>query len=214
MDICEAMAIELPGYVEGKLDPGTEAIVKQHLEGCAACRVEVRELERLNALLAQALPRITPSPAFAARFAERLAAEVAAEDCGEAPAERRWLTWLLQPSWIPLAAAAALGVIMFTPWFNGSRVEKAPLSPPHPVGGPVASAGSPFPATGVASAPGSGARPITATAPAGESRIAAVDVPADLLGRADLFVDFDVIRDLDLLESKGSTKVRRGGEAG
>jgi anti-sigma factor RsiW len=214
MEICEAMAIELPGYVEGKLDPGTTAMVEKHVRVCAACTAEVRELDRLNVLLAEGLPPITPSPDFAASFAKRLAAEIAAEERESMPSERRWLGWLLQPSWIPLAAAAALGVIMFAPWFNGSQSQSPSVSVAPPLTGSVASTTNPLPGTGVAELSAKASNQVASTKAEGGERLATASVPADLLGRADLFVDFDVIRDLDLLESTGSRKATRRGEAG
>ena len=76
------MAIELPGYADGKLDAATTETVRKHLESCAACRGEVRELRRLSGLLATGLPSVEPSRTFAFTFAGRLAAEIDEETVG------------------------------------------------------------------------------------------------------------------------------------
>src|SRR5881397_1798678 len=103
MKECEAMLVELPGYVTGKRDPSSTAPVRAHLQTCAACRDELVQIQRLDKLLEEALPTIAPSPGFASTFANRLAAEIAAEE--EAVAGG-WTGWLLQPWLVGLAATA------------------------------------------------------------------------------------------------------------
>jgi anti-sigma factor RsiW len=202
MRACQTIAIELPGYADGKLDPSTTATVRKHLESCAACTAEVHQLGRLSSLLAAGLPPIEPSRTFASTFAGRLAAEVAAEanHSGEAESRWRWLSWILQPWLVPLAAAAMLGAIMYAPWFTGDHATKGLPAPALPgvAGGMVSAEKPPADIRVAAASPG-------------KSLLAAGDLPPDLARRADLFVDYGVIRDLDLLESNGEAA---GGHAG
>lgn len=186
---CEVIAIELPGYVGGKLDMATAVSVETHLGSCESCRTEVYELEQLDLLLSKALPQIEPSPDFASRFANRLAAELAAE---EGVAEQSsWLSWLLQPWLVPLAAAAMLGAIVFSPWLSGERAPKTAIPAVPSLTSPVASAKK----------PAEGAVASIAPQPqAPKTTVASKEVPKDLIQRPELFVDYAVIRDLDVLE--------------
>jgi hypothetical protein len=179
---CEAIVVELPGYVGGKLDAGIAVTVQRHVQACAACQAELRSLERLERLLSVGLPTIAPSPAFASTFANRLAAEIADE--GEERA-RSLLGWFLQPWLIPVAAAAILAGIMFTPWFANEQESGWSFRLPGVDGG-IAS-----------NKPGNGRG--TAKGP---EKSAVAGVPQDLMQRPELFVDYAVIRDLDILEGQ------------
>ncbi len=188
MKDCEAIRIELPGYASRKLDAESLAPVRAHLQSCAACRVELGELERLEELLLEALPPIVPSTTFASRFANRLAAE--AEGAVEEPEKRGWLGWLLQPWLVPVAAAALIAAVMFRPWFADHSTSVFPI--PTVSGGSdgaVASARNPAPDAKPAGA-SPGLKPMLAANP-----------PSEVLRRPELFVDYSVIRDLDILES-------------
>ena len=183
MNDCEAMVIELPGYVSGKLSAADAAPVRAHLEICGGCRSEVVQLEKLDALLMRALPTIESSPTFASTFANRLAAEVAAE---EEASSRGWLGWLMQPWLIPVAAAAVLASVMFRPFGDQS----APLSFQHLAQKPAAE---------------------HKAVPAAPEKQVASNPPSEVLQRPELFVDYSVIRDLDILESgKGDTESHHG----
>lgn len=193
---CEAIAIDLPGYVGGKLDMASSVAVQTHLQSCEACRAEMHEIERLDALLSKALPPIEPSPGFAARFADRLAAEVADERRRQAREERAedrvsWLAWLMQPWLVPLAAAAMLGAIVFAPRWSDDGAAKStiPALPSIPSG--VAAAKKPADTTAVAAAPASNPKTVASNK----------EVPKDVIQRPELFVDYAVIRDLDVLEA-------------
>ncbi len=179
------MMIELPGYVSGKLGADKAAPVRAHLELCAGCRSEATQLERLEQLLRRALPSIEPSPGFASRFANRLAAETVAE---EEAASHGWLGWLLQPWLIPVAAAALLAAVMFRPFAEQQSVRFVPqLAQRKPAA--------------EHKAPG---------APAEKNELAS-NPPSEVLQRPELFVDYSVIRDLDILESgKGDTESHNG----
>jgi anti-sigma factor RsiW len=185
MKDCEAMVIELPGYISGKLSAEEAAPVRAHLEMCGGCRSEVASLRRLEQLLSRALPSIEPSPTFASTFANRLAAEVAAE---EEAASHGWLGWLLQPWLIPVAAAALLAAVIFRPFGDAG----APLSfsLPRLAQKPPAEHKAP---------------------PAPGDKALASNPPSELLQRPEMFVDYSVIRDLDILESgKGDSESHNG----
>lgn len=185
MKECEAISIELPGYVSGKLDPKAGAPVRAHLQACAACRDELVQIQRLDKLLKDALPTITPSPGFASMFANRLAAEAAAE--GEA-ISGGWAGWLLQPWVVGLAATAMLVIIMLGALNFSPRSSDTPIPRiPNLTGGvakkPVADS------------------PKIASNPTEKNKLTASNPPSDVLQRPELFVDYSVIRDLDILES-------------
>jgi anti-sigma factor RsiW len=193
---CETMRVELPGYVSGKLDPSSAAPVRAHLQTCGACRDELAQIQRLDKLLEEALPTITPSPGFASTFANRLAAEVAAEE--EAMAGG-WAGWLLQPWLVGLAATAMLAFIMFgvlkspSPWSFDTSIPRIPSL-----------------SGGVARKP-VGEIPKIASNPPEKNKAVASNVPSDVLQRPELFVDYSVIRDLDVLDSgKGGGESQAG----
>jgi hypothetical protein len=193
---CQTIAIELPGYLGRKLDPVSMAAIRAHVQACDSCQAGVKELERLNELLAVGLPTIAPSRTFASSFANRLAAEIAAESAEEAErGQRRWLSWLLQPWLIPVAVAATLAAIVFAPWFAG---EPSMRSVPGPSVSTVAS--SKKPSTDVRIADGG----------SGRATVAGTNPPEDVIQRPELFVDFAVIRDLDILESNQEVAGRAG----
>jgi hypothetical protein len=198
MKECEAMRVELPGYVSGKLDASSVAPVRAHLQTCAACRDELIQIQRLDKLLRETLPAIAPSPGFASTFANRLAAEVAAEQ--EAMAGGGWGGWLLQPWLIGLAATAMLAFIVLgvlrsstSHWSFDTSIPKIPSLSGGVAGKPVAES------------------PKIAGNPPEKNKAIAGNVPSDVLQRPELFVNYSVIRDLDLLQSgTGDTESQAG----
>jgi anti-sigma-K factor RskA len=48
------------GYVLGALEPDDEHVFRRHLDGCAACEANVRELEAVVGELAYAVPQVEP----------------------------------------------------------------------------------------------------------------------------------------------------------
>ena len=198
MKDCEAIRVELPAYAGGKLDGDSAAPVQAHLESCADCRAELAELERLEALLCAALSPITPSVTFASRFANRLAAEVAEAD--EASPGRGWLGWLLRPWLIPSPRPR-----WRWRWCSGRGLRIIPRAsfpcPPSAAARPARSLRrrSPLPIS----------RSRRAN-PAPKAALAA-NPPSEVLQRPELFVDYAVIRDLDILESgKGDGESHAG----
>src|SRR5437899_69301 len=121
---CEAVVVELPGYIGGKLDASAAVSVQRHLQACAGCQSELRAVERLEELLAVALPPVKPSVGFASSFANRLAQEIVDEGEEKRLTPRSFLSWLAQPWMLPVGAAAVLALIManmFGPWFGSEQ---------------------------------------------------------------------------------------------
>jgi anti-sigma factor RsiW len=190
---CEAVAVELPGYVGGKLDAVSAVSVQRHLQGCASCQAEVRALERLDQLLAVALPSVGPSPGFATSFANRLAQEIVDEGEDRRFSPRSVLSWFMQPWLLPVGAAAVLALIManlYGPWFGSDQPTGWPLRVPIVSSG-VASSKKPAPDTKFAAKPDKPDKKV----------IAGANPPPDVLARPELFVDYAVIRDLDIVNS-------------
>ncbi|HYC81404.1 MAG TPA: zf-HC2 domain-containing protein, partial [Solirubrobacterales bacterium] len=105
---------ELSAYLLGALAPDEAEALKRHLEGCGPCREELRWLAPARDALPETVARVQPPPALR----ERLLAEVR-EDAraarGEAGERRGFLAWLGEvagPRWRPLAAGAALLLIV------------------------------------------------------------------------------------------------------
>ena len=194
---CETMRVELPGYVSGKLDPSSAAPVRAHLQTCGACRDELAQIQRLDKLLEEALPTITPSPGFASTFANRLAAEVAAEE--EAMAGG-WAGWLLQPWMVGLAATAMLTFIMLGVLRSAPSQWSSDISLPR----------IPSLSGGLARKPVTESPKLARNSPE-QNKAVAGNVPSDVLQRPELFVNYSVIRDLDALESgTGDTESQAG----
>jgi len=189
---CEAVLVELPGYVGGKLDASTALSVQRHLQACSGCQGELREIERLEQLLDVALPSITPSPGFASSFANRLAQEMADDESEQRFSPRSLLSWFVQPWLLPVGAAAVLALTVLTPWSTSERSQS---------GFPVPSLSG-----GVASQKKTDGDTKDAAKPAerAEKKVVASNSetpPAELLQRPEFFVDYAVIRDLDILDN-------------
>ena len=188
---CEAVVVELPGYVGGKLDAAAAVSVQRHLHGCASCQTELREVKQLDQLLAVALPSVTPSPGFASSFANRLTQEMLDEGEERRFSPRSVLSWFVQPWLLPVGAAAVLALIManmYGPWFGSEQSTGWPLRAPSVSSG-VASSKKPAPDNRLAEK--------------SEKKVVASNTPPppDVLARPELFVDYAVIRDLDILDS-------------
>lgn len=200
MKDCVDIAIELPGYASGKLAPDASASVRRHLQSCDVCQLELAAVERLDALLSAALPPVQPSRTFASTFANRLAAAASAEE--ERGSAGGWREWLFRPWLLPLAAAAVFAAIMLVA--RSSQKSSFPL--PH------------FPSlkSGLAAAPKKPATEpavkIAGAAPVEKEKktVVASAPPDDLVQRPELFMDYAVIRDLDVLESAADGVDRAG----
>ena len=97
---CEQCIDQLGNLVDGAIDPEISAQLDEHCRGCDACRDLLNDLREIRAAAAT-LERFTPSPAVWSAIAATVSA----------PPSRRY-------SWVELAAAAALAVMLGTAgWF-------------------------------------------------------------------------------------------------
>ena len=105
---------ELGAFLLGALEPGEAEALERHLEGCERCREELRWLAPAHDALPETVARVQPPP----ELRQRLLAEVR-EDARRAAggaSERRgaldWLRDVARPHWRPLAAGAAVLLIV------------------------------------------------------------------------------------------------------
>src|ERR1051325_9887156 len=96
---CGKMETRILAYVDGRLKHGEQGEVEKNLEGCAACRLRVKEFRAMNELLDE-LPVIEPSGAFNARVHALVAAEPRRKSS--------WLAWLAPAPRIAFAASLLL----------------------------------------------------------------------------------------------------------
>lgn len=193
---CELVSQDLPAYAQRRLDPAVAAPVERHLKTCSACQKELLELEKLDQLLAEALPAITPSPTFASTFANRLAAEIVAEEEKPSVAGQGFLSWLFRPWLVPAVAVTALIAIVVISSREALRPEDSPV-----VAVDTGSKGAP-PQRVAAQEPKEAPKAVAnASGPGRESGLLLPLPPADLVSRPDLFIDYAIIEQLDLLES-------------
>ncbi|MFT3863575.1 MAG: zf-HC2 domain-containing protein [Solirubrobacterales bacterium] len=101
--------LSLGAYALGDLPADERAAVAAHLEGCEACRAELRELEGVATLLPLADPARIEAPTARppADLGARIEAQIAAEASREGRAKRRRLRL-----WAGGAAAAAVAAIL------------------------------------------------------------------------------------------------------
>jgi hypothetical protein len=101
----------LGAYALGDLPADERAAISAHLEGCAECRAELRELEGVAALLPLADPARIEEPAVRppADLGARIEAQIAAESSreGRERRRRRFRLWLGGA-----AATAAVAVVL------------------------------------------------------------------------------------------------------
>jgi anti-sigma factor RsiW len=71
---CDRNREEIAAFVDGELGPAAHAELESHLETCAGCRELVAAERRLGEMFA-ALPPVTPTGDFEARFWARVARE-------------------------------------------------------------------------------------------------------------------------------------------
>ncbi|MBP5274602.1 MAG: zf-HC2 domain-containing protein [Abditibacteriota bacterium] len=58
---CDSIKNLLPDYKDGALSPKTEQAIKEHLEGCADCRLTLELLEKASAVLSSVKEEPAPS---------------------------------------------------------------------------------------------------------------------------------------------------------
>jgi anti-sigma factor RsiW len=98
MNASHRIGQQLSAYLDGELTADEMAEVRQHLEGCPACRADIEELQRMKRLLARLQPPEVPRT-FEAELLARI--------------DRRSLMgWLQWPRPAMALAAVALAVIL------------------------------------------------------------------------------------------------------
>ena len=120
---CAEARERLDDHVDELLDAASSRELEAHLEGCAGCRAELRELRRLLAEAAALPDEIEPPRELWDGIASRL--EPRGRVLPFAPSLRRWA--FLAP---PLAAAAALALAI------GLGLRSGPATAPFPAPGP------------------------------------------------------------------------------
>jgi anti-sigma-K factor RskA len=115
MSVHEQFAEDLALHALGVLQGDERVALEKHLEGCAACRLELERLRGDMALMA--LSTAGPTPPRRAR--QRLLEAVGREPRrAEAPPRRGW--WTL----VPWVAAAALAIGLIALWLQNSDLER------------------------------------------------------------------------------------------
>jgi len=113
------------GYVLGALEPDDEHAFQQHLDGCAACEANVRELEAVVGELAHAVPPLDPPDTLWAGIRREIRPEAARRTAIPAapgpPAGARRLRLLPALA----AAAAILLVVVLSLWNLNLRDQNA-----------------------------------------------------------------------------------------
>jgi Putative zinc-finger len=109
--------LSLGAYALGDLPAAERAALSAHLEGCAECRAELRELEGVAALLPLADPARIEQPAVRppADLGARIEAQIAAESAREGRVKRRRRFRLGFGGAIAAAAVAAVLAIAILP---------------------------------------------------------------------------------------------------
>ncbi len=104
---CEQVREKLVDLVEGALDPAAERLVREHLEGCSACREEFGQLELGRVALLDSLPALAPDGGHLTqqRFHRLLEAGAGARSTSKIITFRRFL-----------GAAAAAAVLVCIPY--------------------------------------------------------------------------------------------------
>jgi len=97
------------GYVLGALEPDDEHNFRRHLDGCATCEANVRELEAVVGELAYTAPPVDPPDTLWAGIRREIEPEAARRAATPAAAPRRRAGRRLLPG---LAAAAAILLVV------------------------------------------------------------------------------------------------------
>ena len=105
----------LSAYIDGALGVRDVERVRAHLDGCAACLMEYRELQDVRRLL-MGLPDPTPRPGFLDRVSWRLAREAARQSHPNLASRLAGLFQAPRIRLAVLATATAVAVAVGLPW--------------------------------------------------------------------------------------------------
>jgi hypothetical protein len=172
--ICEEIREELVAYQDGELAEQDRNHVAIHLSTCPACTQEAASLARIGQMFGS-LERVTPSPDFAANFWRRLEHE--RQPQRESRFAQWWrelresmTNWPLTPALVGVAS-----VLIFFAAFSQKPERTFLTSRPDSL---------------VTKKPETKAKPVMAEEPT-------VTVPAELIEKSDLFIDYMMIAELD-----------------
>ena len=198
MNACDVIQEELPGYAAERLSSAERARIAMHLRTCTGCQAELASLQRLERLLDAALPIVPASVTLRSAFANRLAAEIEAEEA-DAVKRQGFIGWLTRPWLVPAVASAAVAVVVLVQSLG--QMEDTPSTPTEVASAPqkvepvVAEKAEPVAEVAKVE---KAAEPME-VASAGEPKEPDLGVPPEVASDPELFVDFDIIRELDTL---------------
>ncbi len=107
---CDSASEMLDAYLDGEHPPETFAAIREHLNGCTPCSVQIADTACLQRALRVARGHFAPS----AEFRQRIQKQVA---------RSRRRTWILP--WVPMAGAAAAMVFFVLLWVGYRQTSDA-----------------------------------------------------------------------------------------
>jgi predicted anti-sigma-YlaC factor YlaD len=124
----------LSEYVDGELQKETRQLVEDHMEGCAECAQELRELEQLKMFLFQAYENVS-IPGL--EFEQSVLSKINANASREISAHRaNWLLILLCGIFF-LSLSAIMGPVLYLAMKFASAIFKVSMSLLHAIAGVV-----------------------------------------------------------------------------
>jgi hypothetical protein len=170
--ICEEIREELVAYQDGELAEQDRKHVTAHLSTCPACTQEAASLARIGQMFSS-LERVTPSPDFPANFWQRLEHE------RQPQLESRFAQWWRElresmTNWhLAPALVGVASVLIFFVAFSQKPDRTLPTSGPDSL---------------ITKKPETVAKPAMSKEPT---------VPAEVMEKSDLFIDYLMIAELD-----------------
>ena len=108
---------ELILHYYGETAPAQEQRAAAHLEACGPCRGEYVRLQHVLGVIDESAVAVEPPPSFERTVWARLEPDLR-------PARRSWMSWLMSPA--PLGLAAAVVVLVVGAFFAGRALSPAP----------------------------------------------------------------------------------------
>jgi anti-sigma factor RsiW len=108
---------ELILHYYGETAPALEQRAAAHLEACGPCRGEYMRLQHVLGVIDESAVAVEPSPSFERTVWARLEPNLR-------PAQRSWMSWVMSPA--PLGLAAAVVVLVVGAFFAGRALSPAP----------------------------------------------------------------------------------------
>jgi hypothetical protein len=120
---CDSMRRKLPGYLDGALEPGEHALLREHLGRCRGCQDELERYNKLSLLMSRA-ERVAPPPDLAVNI--RVAISQARVSRGWAGHLRRLsirtqlvLANFLEPLALPATGGIVAAMLVFAVVYPG-----------------------------------------------------------------------------------------------